>query len=72
MDKILLMKTLPKAIRSRNLERLEEIGDIMPKMRMFLYDENDDEDLNDLIFKDSQGRILDCWNIQDGALCDNS
>ena len=72
MDKILLMKTLPKATRSRNLERLEEIGDIMPEMRMFLYDENDDEDLNDLIFKGSQRRILDCCNIQDGALCDNS
>ena len=31
MDKVLLMKTLSEGTRKRNIERLEEIGDIMQK-----------------------------------------
>ena len=31
MDKVLLMKTLSEGTRKRNIERLEEIGDIILK-----------------------------------------
>lgn len=46
MDKVLLMKTLSEGTRKRNIERLEEIGDIIPKMKKLVYDENYDENLN--------------------------
>ena len=39
------MKTLTEATKKRNLERLEEIGDIIPKMKKLVYDEN----LNNLL-----------------------
>lgn len=45
MDKVLLMKT-SEGTRKRNIERLEEIGDIIPKMKKLVYDENYDENLN--------------------------
>lgn len=49
MDKVLLMKTLSEGTRKRNIERLEEIGDIIPKMKKLVYDENYDENLNNLL-----------------------
>lgn len=49
MDKVLLMKTLSEGTRKRNIERLEEIGDIITKMKKLVYDENYDENLNNLL-----------------------
>lgn len=43
------MKTLTEATKKRNLERLEEIGDRIPKMKKLVYDENYDENLNNLL-----------------------
>ena len=37
IDKVLLAKTLSEAIRKRNLEKLEEIGDITPKKKKPVY-----------------------------------
>ena len=37
IDKVLLAKTLSEAIRKRNLEKVEEIGDITPKKKKPVY-----------------------------------
>lgn len=49
--KVLLMKTLSEATRNRNLERVEEIGGVIPKMKNFVYDENDDGNLNSFLYQ---------------------
>ena len=44
MNKVVLMKTSERT-RKRNLERLEEIGDIIRKRQKVLFDENGCEDV---------------------------